>query len=191
MALPVLRDGDVVVRPLARGDEDAWLRLREANREWLTPWEATLPAGVPHPTMAFAAFVRQERRAWKKREAYAGVIVFGGQLVGRVSVGGIRWGAERGGAVGYWIAHTHAGRGITPRAVALLAKYALAQGLHRLEIAVRPENEASLRVVEKLGFRDEGVRHSFLYIDGNWRDHRVFALVAEEPKKGLMADPAH
>lgn len=189
MSLPVLRDDDVVVRPLRRGDEEAWLRLREANREWLKPWEATLPAGVPHPSVTFGAFVRQERRAWKKREAYAGVIVVGGQLVGRVSIGGIRWGAERGGAIGYWIARSHAGRGITPRAVALLAGYGLAQGLHRLEIAVRPENESSLRVVEKLGFRDEGMRRSFLYIDGDWRDHRVFALTADEPRTGLLGPP--
>lgn len=108
-------------------------------------------------------------------------------MVGRVTVGGIRWGAERGGSIGYWISPDYAGRGIVPRAVRLIAEYAFAQGLHRLEIAVRPENAASLRVVEKLGFREEGARSRYLFIDGDWRDHRVFALTVDEPRRGVMA----
>ena len=58
--------------------------------------------------------------------------------------------------------------------------------LHRIEIAIRPENAASLRVVEKLGFRPEGVRPRYLHIDGDWRDHLVFALNAEEAGEGLV-----
>jgi ribosomal-protein-alanine N-acetyltransferase len=174
----VLRDGAIEVRPLRTSDEPAWIQVRQANRDWLRPWEATVPAGVPQPAVTFSAFVRQERRAWRRGEAFAGVILFEDRLVGRVSVGAIRWGAERGGSVGYWIAEEYAGRGITPRAVQLLVDYAFGEGLHRLEIAIRPENVASLRVVEKLGFREEGLRRSYLFIDGDWRDHRVFARTA-------------
>lgn len=188
MALPTLRDADVVVRPLRRSDESAWLALRRDNRAWLTPWEATAPPGPAQPSVSFASFARAERKAWRKRTTYAAVVEVGGQIVGRVSVGGIRWGAERGGSIGYWIAQSHAGKGVTPRAVTLIAQYAFAQGLHRLEIAVRPENAASLRVVEKLGYRDEGLRRSYLYIDGAWRDHRVFALTAEEARERLSGD---
>lgn len=177
--LPVLRDGDVTVRPLTRSDERAWLALRAANREWLRPWEATIPTGVPQDAVTFSAFVRQERRAWRQGTAFAGVVVVDGELIGRVSIGSIRWGAERGGSVGYWISQAHAGRGITTRAVRLLVDYGFAQGLHRLEIAVRPENAASLAVVRKLNFRDEGLRPSYLYIDGAWRDHRVFAVTVD------------
>jgi len=57
--------------------------------------------------------------------------------------------------------------------------------LHRIEIVIRPENAASLRVVEKLGFRREGARPRFLHIDGAWRDHEVFALYAEEAPASL------
>lgn len=177
--LPTLRDREVTVRPLARGDEAAWLAVRAANRDWLKPWEATIPAGVPQDAVTFATFVRQERRAWRKGTAFAGVVLVDGELVGRVAIGGIRWGAERGGSVGYWIAQSHAGRGLTPRAVALLVDYGFSQGLHRLEIAVRPENEKSLAVVRKLGFAEEGLRRSYLYIDGEWRDHRIFARTAD------------
>jgi [ribosomal protein S5]-alanine N-acetyltransferase len=58
--------------------------------------------------------------------------------------------------------------------------------LHRIEIAIRPENAASLRVVAKLGFRPEGLRPRYLHIDGEWRDHLVFALNAEEVPEGLL-----
>jgi len=190
VALPALRDAEVVVRPLRRSDEEVWLALRRDNRAWLNPWEATAPPGRAEPSVSFAAFARAERRAWRRRTAFAAVVEVHGVIVGRVSVGGIRWGAERGGSIGYWIAQHDAGRGITPRAVALIAEYAFAQGLHRLEIAVRPENAASLRVVEKLGFRDEGVRPSYLYIDGDWRDHRVFALTADEASARMLDHPA-
>ena len=60
-------------------------------------------------------------------------------------------------------------------------------GLHRIEINIRPENAPSLRVVSKLGFRDEGVRERYLHIQGGWRDHRTFALTTEEVPEGLLA----
>src|SRR6185503_123975 len=59
-------------------------------------------------------------------------------------------------------------------------------GLHRLEASIRPENHASRRVVEKLGFREEGIRVRQLHINGAWRDHVCYALTAEEVPQGLM-----
>jgi ribosomal-protein-alanine N-acetyltransferase len=59
-------------------------------------------------------------------------------------------------------------------------------GLHRIEVAIRPENTASLRVVEKLGFRVEGKSPRYLHIDGDWRDHIVFGLTADEVPHGLL-----
>jgi ribosomal-protein-alanine N-acetyltransferase len=82
-----------------------------------------------------------------------------------------------------------AGRGVTPTAVAMVADHCFdVVGLHRLEIAVRPENAASLRVAEKLGFRREGHALRYLHIDGDWRDHVLFALTAEETRRGVLAD---
>ncbi len=180
----VLRRDEITVRPLVRRDATGWLALRQRNRAWLEPWEATVPGGSRPQAMTFAAYVRSERTLWRKRRGFPMAIEVAGQLVGRVVVSGIEWGAERGGSIGYWIDQEFAGRGIVPRAVAMLADYAFAAGLHRLEIAVRPENNSSLAVVAKLGFRDEGLRPSYLYIDGDWRDHRVFALTASEPRIG-------
>ncbi|MFW7413778.1 GNAT family N-acetyltransferase [Demequina sp. SO4-18] len=184
MRPPVVASGDLTLRTLARHEEYEWRHLRQSNRAWLQQWEATAPPGGAEPSGTFRTLVRRERRQWRDESAYPFVIEFEGVLVGRVAVSGIRWGAERGGSIGYWIAQSHAGRGITPRAVALATEFSFGRGLHRIEIAVRPENVASLRVVEKLGFREEGLRPSYLHIDRDWRDHRVYALTQDEPRTG-------
>jgi ribosomal-protein-alanine N-acetyltransferase len=116
------------------------------------------------------------------------VITLDDRLVGQVTVGGITWGSLWSAHIGYWVDSRVAGQGVMPTAVALAGDHAFrVLGLHRLEINVRPENAASLRVVEKLGFRDEGVRRRFLHIAGDWRDHRTFALTTEEVPEGLLA----
>ena len=80
-----------------------------------------------------------------------------------------------------------AGRGVMPTAVALAVDHCFRTvGLHRIEVCIRPENAPSRRVVEKLGFREEGLRPRYLHIDGAWRDHLVFALTAEEVPGGLL-----
>lgn len=184
----VLTHGEVSVRLLRRRDERAWLALRAANREWLRRWEAVPPDGPP-PAVSFGQYVRREWTAVRSRTALPLVIEVDGAMVGRVSLYRIEWGAEAGGSLGYWVARDAAGRGIAPTAVALVADHAFRQGLHRLEIGVRPENMASLRVVEKLGFRDEGLRRGYLYIDGAWRDHRIFALTSGEARSGGFWPP--
>lgn len=74
-----------------------------------------------------------------------------------------------------------------PTAVALVSDHCFRTvGLHRIEVCIRPENGPSRRVVEKLGFREEGLRPRYLHIDGAWRDHLVFALTAEEVPEGLL-----
>ena len=89
--------------------------------------------------------------------------------------------------LGYWVDRDRAGRGIAPTAVAMATDHCFrVLGLHRMEINIRPENSPSLRVVEKLGFRDEGYRERYLHINGEWADHRSFALTAEEVPEGLL-----
>jgi [ribosomal protein S5]-alanine N-acetyltransferase len=114
------------------------------------------------------------------------VLTYRGELVGQLTVGGITWGSLRSAHIGYWVDERVAGRGITPTAVAMATDHLFAIGLHRVEINIRPENAASLRVVEKLGFREEGLRPRFLHIDGGWRDHVSFALTREEVVGGLL-----
>jgi ribosomal-protein-alanine N-acetyltransferase len=89
--------------------------------------------------------------------------------------------------IGYWIIPEVAGKGITPTAVALAMDYVFkVVGLHRVEIDIRPENEASVRVVEKLGLRHEGLKKNYIHINNAWRDHLVFALTADEVPDGVL-----
>jgi ribosomal-protein-alanine N-acetyltransferase len=109
-------------------------------------------------------------------------------IVGQLTVSSILWGSAMMATLGYWVDKGRAGQGIAPTAVALATDYCFSSlGLHRMEINIRPENAPSLRVVEKLGFRDEGYRPRFLHIDGEWADHRTFALTAEEVPEGLLS----
>lgn len=181
-----LRDGALLLRPLRRGDARRWRALRNANLEWLAPWEATHPGPERAPTFGemVSAFTREARAG--RMLPFA--IELNGALVGQVTVSAITWGSMRSGHIGYWIDRSVAGRGLVPNAVAMVCDYCfLDLGLHRLEVNIRPENVASLRVVEKLGFRPEGIRRAFLHIDGDWRDHATFALTAAEMSGGMVA----
>jgi ribosomal-protein-alanine N-acetyltransferase len=133
--------------------------------------------------------VREGRRAARAGSGLPLVVTYEDRLVGQVTVTGVTWGSARWGQVGYWIDSRMAGRGVIPTAVAMVADHCFdVVRLHRLEIAVRPENAASLRVAEKLGFRREGHALRYLHIDGDWRDHVLFALTAEEVRRGVLAD---
>ncbi|MEE6281403.1 GNAT family N-acetyltransferase [Georgenia sp. MJ170] len=187
MSWPVtLTDGLVRLRPLRRRDRLAWQRLRRANAGWLRPWEATSPDGeLPAPS--FVSYVADLNRQARRGGTLPLAIEYRGILVGHIIAGPVFGGALRGTSVGYWVSQRAAGRGIAPTAVALVTDHCFQElGLHRVEINIRPENAASLRVVAKLGFHDEGRRRRYLHIDGDWRDHRTFALLAEDVPRGLL-----
>ncbi len=162
------------------------MEVRGRNFEWLSPWEATPPRDGR--AVAFPGMVRNLTAQARRGQMMPFVVTYEGRLVGQLTVGGITWGSLCAAHVGYWVDQAVAGRGVMPTAVALVTDHCFGTaGLHRIEINIRPENTASLRVVEKLGFRDEGLRRAFLHIDGAWRDHRAFALTAEElPPGGLI-----
>jgi ribosomal-protein-alanine N-acetyltransferase len=102
-------------------------------------------------------------------------------LIGQITLGGIIFGAMRGAHIGYWIDQRFASRGYTTRAVKLLTKYGFETlKLHRIEINLRPENEASKKVALKAGFELEGARNNYLHIAGDWRNHITF--VKENPE---------
>lgn len=182
-----LQDGRVGLRPISLQDRGAWLEVRARNAGWLAPWEATPPVDTGR-TMSFSAMVRSLRRQARQGSMLPFVVTYDDALVGQVTIGGITWGSLCSAHVGYWVDQRVAGRGVMPTAVALAADHCFrVVGLHRLEVNIRPENAASLRVVEKLGFREEGTRLGFLHIAGAWRDHRSFALTSEEVPDGLLA----
>lgn len=182
-----LREGDVVLRPLRRRDQGTWLALRARNAAWLEPWEATAPDQVTRRPPTFGGFVRALSRQARAGTALPFAIVYRGELAGQLTVSTIVRGSLCSASLGYWVSEDVAGRGIVPTAVAMTVDHCLGPvGLHRVEIAIRPENAASLRVVAKLGLREEGLRERYLHIRGGWRDHRTFAVTAEEVPGGLL-----
>jgi ribosomal-protein-alanine N-acetyltransferase len=184
----VLRDGLVTLRPLRQRDAAAWRAVRLRNVEWLQAWEATVPNNVAEVPPTFAVMVRRLRVEAREGRALPFVIDYGGRLAGQLTIGGISWGSLRSAHVGYWIDSELAGRGVMPTAVALAVDHCFRElHLHRIEVAIRPENVRSQRVVAKLGFRFEGTRERFLHINGDWRDHLTYALTAEEVPDGLLA----
>jgi len=185
-----LEHGPVRLRPIRRSDEAAWNEVRARNGAWTGPWDATRPpegadAGRTFPQMV-GDFSRQARTGgmlpWVIAYSDAGARhVFAGQM----TVSGITYGSARWAMAGYWVDQRWAGRGIVPTALALAGDYLFfGLGLHRLEVAIRPENAKSLRVVEKLGLRYEGRRPRYLHVDGDWRDHEMFAIHADEVGPG-------
>jgi [ribosomal protein S5]-alanine N-acetyltransferase len=178
----------VTLRPIRRRDRAAWQRLRDANRDWLYEWDATLPPGDIGSARSFPSMVHELRSMARAGRCLPFVVEYDDQLVGQLTVSNIVWGSARWGQVGYWVDRAHAGRGIMPTAVALSVDHCFsAVGLHRIEIAIRPENYASLRVVAKLGLCEIGLAPNYLHINGAWRDHRVFGVTVEDVPGGLLA----
>ena len=176
------------IRPLVRSDAVKIEAVRARNLDWLTPWDATVPDGAGRPISSHAALIAFQRRKAREGLMMPFAVTWDRALVGQLTVNTITRGSAQSASIGYWISQTHAGRGITPIAVALVADHLLTKaGLHRVEISIRPENVASLRVVEKLGFEEIGLARRFLHIDGDWRDHRIFQVLAEDVPDGLLA----
>ena len=160
-------------------------RLVVSNREWLKPWEATNPHG---PTsFDYKSIIKSLIRQFENGDSLPFVILYQGEIVGQLNVSNILYGSVSTCVIGYWIIPEVAGRGITPTAVALVMDYIFfTVGLHRVEIDIRPENKASIRVVEKLGMRLEGVKKNYIHINNQWADHNVYALTAEEVGSGIL-----
>jgi len=173
---------------LESGDATRWAQLRRANLAWLAEWEASQPPEAAGVSASYRSMTRDLRRQGREGKALPFALTYDDEMVGQVTVTGITWGSARWAQIGYWIAKSHAGKGIMPVAVALACDHCLTTlGLHRIEIAIRPENLASLRVVEKLRFIAIGTAPCYLHINGQWRDHLLFAITAEDVPEGLLA----
>ena len=186
---PVVLDSQGVrLRPLDQRDAGAWREARQRSARWLAPWDATVPPGGDARPGSFRVLVRALRRAARRGVAFPFAIEVDGHFVGQLTVSNIVRGSAQFASVGYWIDIRYAGRGIMPRAVAMAIDHCFTAGrLHRIEVAIRPENSNSLRVVEKLGLREVGFAPRYLHIDGEWRDHRLYAVTVEECPGGLVA----
>jgi len=178
-----LEEGLTAIRPTAPADGDEQLALRRANRDHTEPWEPLRDDSFYSPAGQHLE-LELDQRAWAAGTAFAFAVLdrsAGDRLVGRVALANVVRGAWHNATLGYWIARDVAGRGHATRAVRLVLRFAFEHaGLHRVQPAVIPRNAASMRVVEKAGFRLEGRALRYLLIAGTWEDHDIFAMTSEE-----------
>ncbi len=161
---PVLRGDSLYLRPAALSDYSSWSRLRAASRSFLEPWEPTWPDDY-----SFLIF-----------DSIAD------ELLGGITLGGVRRGVSQSGTLGYWMGAPHAGKGRMTRAVAATVEFALMRlRLHRIEAACIPENAPSIALLQRNGFQREGYARGFLKINGAWRDHLLFGLVQSDSRPRL------
>ena len=185
MELSPREHGPISIRIVRPRDARTLQNELMENRAWLRPWEATSPDGPTSFDMRLG--VKRLLQQYRDGLGVPFVMEYAGEVAGQLNVWGISRGSLASATIGYWVSKRFAGRNITPTSVALATDVCFSElGLHRMEICIRPENAASLRVVEKLGFRYEGLRRRFIHIDGDWRDHYTFALVREEVPEGVL-----
>ena len=85
------------------------------------------------------------------------------------------------GSLGPAVGREHNGLGYATAAMGAALRFAFGPaGLHRVQAAIMPRNAASIRVVEKNGFRFEGLARRYLEIAGTWEDHNIYAVTVEE-----------
>ena len=165
-------------------DFAVWSALREASREFLTPWEPTWPAD-DLTRVAFRQRIRRYAEDQRTDQAYP-FFVFRKEdnvLVGGIVLASIRRGVAQAGSLGYWIGVPYARRGYITAALRALIPAAFdVLRLHRLEAACIPSNAASIRLLEKAGFRREGYAREYLCINGTWQDHLLYARLHTDPR---------
>lgn len=189
--LPIRGDG-LYLRASEMRDYMEWAELREKSRSFLTPWEPLWP--IDDLTRAsFRYRVRRHAEEMARDEAYS-FFIFREEddaLMGGLSFGHVRRGVSQAATLGYWMGEPYAGKGHMTRAARAACAYGFEKrGFHRIEAACLPTNEPSKRLLERVGFKQEGYARSYLNINGQWRDHLLYALLETDPQPINPPSPA-
>ena len=169
----------VYLRPPVQRDWREWAALRAESREFLTPWEPTWP----YDALTRGAFRR--RLKIYKSEARQGssysLLIFRGAddaMLGGVTLSNLRRGVAQSASLGYWIGENYKRQGYMTESIAAALNLAFVRlGLHRVEAACLPDNQASRALLLKCGFEEEGHAREYLRINGRWQDHLLFAIL--------------
>lgn len=180
--VPAIVGETIVLRAPQTSDHAEWAALRAASRDFLTPWEPTWPSDDLTRT-AFRRRVKRYAEDQRSDMAYPFFIFRRSDnvLVGGLTLANIRRGCAQAGSLGYWMGAPYARQGYMSAAVATVLPFAFATlRLHRVEAACIPGNNASIRLLEKTGFRREGFARQYLCINGIWQDHLLFARLRDD-----------
>jgi len=182
---PLVRGDGLYLRPGVAADYSAWARLREESRAFLTPWEPTWPSD-DLTRSAFRRRLRRQAEDMARDESFAFLIFDSSsdELLGGLTLGGVRRGVAQAATLGYWMGAPHAGKGRMTRAVAAIVRFGFdSLRLHRIEAACIPDNAPSIALLERNGFQREGFARAYLKINDAWRDHILLALIEGEAKR--------
>jgi len=183
-----LNGRQVYLRAPAERDWRPYAEIRATSRKFLEPWE---PAWPPDALGREAFFRRLNRYAadWRDDVGHSFFIFHTGDdaLLGGISVSNVRRGVAQCGTLGYWIGEPHARQGYMTEAIGLVIEFCFGHlGLHRIEAACLPHNEASQRLLRRAGFSQDGYARKYLKIQGVWHDHLLFSLLAEDYKPATV-----
>jgi len=179
-----LNGGKVYLRSPVERDWRAYVEVRAASRKFLEPWEPTWP---PDALGREAYFRRLNRYAadWRDGVGHS-FFIFGNDddaLLGGISMSNVRHGVAQCGTLGYWIGEPHARQGYMNEALWLIIEFCFGQlGLHRIEAACLRHNEASQKLLQRADFTQDGYARKYLKIRGEWQDHLLYSLLAEDHK---------
>jgi len=179
---PVLRAGQVYLRAPQMSDFQGWAELRALSRSFLIPWEPTWP----RDDLTKSCFRRRLKRYGRDMRddlAYPFFLfdIDSDNIVGGLTLSNVRRGVAQSCALGYWIGEPYARNGHMTAAMTTIIPYVFKTlQLHRLEAACLPFNEASVRLLKRSGFNEEGYARRYLRINGKWQDHLLFGLIADD-----------
>jgi len=173
--------GRVSLRPATSADESEFLGLVRASARLHHPWMS-----LPATPEEFRTYIR--RYQISSDESLLICLRSTGAIAGMVNINSIIRGRFQCGSLGYAGFAPTAGQGYMAEGLGLVVRYAFEQlRLHRLEANIQPGNHASLKLVQRLGFRREGYSPELLFIDGAWRDHERWAITTT--MIGTVAEP--
>ncbi|MCM2294482.1 GNAT family N-acetyltransferase [Allorhizobium sp. BGMRC 0089] len=178
---PHLRDGVHLLRLPRNSDYQQWYRLRSQSRAFLQPWEPLWRTDE----LTESSFRARVLRNTQEYECGLAVPFFlfdekNDQLMGGLTIGLIRRGVSQACMIGYWMGEVFAGKGHMFAALQMAIPYIFRElELHRIEAACIPDNDKSVRLLERAGFQREGLLRAYLNINGAWRDHALYALISD------------
>lgn len=170
----ILHSERLILKLLDENDAELVLAYLLRNKEFLRPWE-------PERSEEFYTLEAQKRLLANETGQYRSgelhkLWIFRREqpemVIGSVTLSNIVHGVFQSCHLGYRLDAGEVNRGYMTEAVRLMIDYAFkGLGLHRIEANIMPRNEASLHVVRKLGFYEEGKALKYLKINGSWEDH--------------------
>lgn len=174
---PRIETERMTLRLPEHGDYRSWSELRAQSRDFLIPWEPSW-ADDHLSRRAFTNRVYWATRAEAQGTAMPLFLIRREDraLLGAVTLDNIRRGPAQAGTLGYWVGAPFARQGFMREAIRAVVHHAFTDlDLSRVEAACLPENAASRGVLERTGFKYEGVAQSYLQINGRWRNHVLYA----------------